>query len=90
VSQARAFYAVIAASIMVGLAMDFVGVSPIRTLYLAAILNGIAAPPLLVLILLLACSKAVLGRYRSRLLTQLLVGATAVAIAVLPLLVVLP
>ena len=70
--------------------MDFVGVSQIRTRYLAAILNGIAAPPLLVLILLLACFKAVLGWHRSRLLTQLLVGATAVAIAVLSLLVVLP
>jgi len=36
VSQARAFYAVIAASILVGVVMDFVGVSPIRALYLAA------------------------------------------------------
>jgi NRAMP (natural resistance-associated macrophage protein)-like metal ion transporter len=90
VVQARAFYALIAVSILVGVAMDFVGVGPIRALYLAAILNGVAAPPLLVLILLLARSKAVLGQHRSGLLSQLLVGGAAVVIAVLSLLVVLP
>jgi Mn2+/Fe2+ NRAMP family transporter len=67
-----------APSILVGLAMDFVGISPIRTLCLAAILNGIAAPPLLVLVLLLARSKAMLGQHRSGLLSQLLVGVLAV------------
>jgi hypothetical protein len=59
--QARAFYLVITISILVGVAMDFIGVSPIRALYLAAILNGVAAPPLLVLIALLARSGAGLG-----------------------------
>jgi NRAMP (natural resistance-associated macrophage protein)-like metal ion transporter len=90
VSQARAFYAVIAASILVGVATNFVGVGPIRALYLAAILNGVAAPPLLVLILLLARSKSALGQHRSGLLSQLLVGGAAVVMAVLSLLVVLP
>jgi NRAMP (natural resistance-associated macrophage protein)-like metal ion transporter len=90
VRQARAFYLVIAISILVGVAMDFLGVSPIRALYLAAILNGVAAPPLLVLIALLARSKDVLGRHRSRPLSQLLVGAAAVIMAVLSVLAVLP
>ena len=89
VAQARAFYTVIAVSILVGVAMNFVGISPIRALFLAAILNGVAAPPLLVLILLLVRSKAVLGRHRSGVLSQLLVGAAAVAMTVLSLLVVL-
>jgi Mn2+/Fe2+ NRAMP family transporter len=90
VRQARAFYLVIAISMLVGVAMDFIGVSPIRALYLAAILNGVAAPPLLVLIALLARSKDVLGQHRSRLLSQLLVGAAAVIMAVLSVLAVLP
>jgi Mn2+/Fe2+ NRAMP family transporter len=89
VLQARAFYAVIAVSILLGVAMDFIGISPIRALFLAAILNGVAAPPLLVLIALLARSKDVLGQHRSGLPSQLLVGAAAVAMAVLSLLVVL-
>jgi Mn2+/Fe2+ NRAMP family transporter len=88
--QARAFYAVLAASILVGVAMDFIGVSPIRALYLAAILNGVAAPPLLVLIVLLGRSRDLLGRDRSGLLSQCLVGATAVIMAALSVLAVLP
>jgi Mn2+/Fe2+ NRAMP family transporter len=88
VSQARAFYAVIASSILVGVAMGFAGVGPIRALYLAAILNGVAAPPLLLLILLLARSDTVLGEHRSGLLSQLLVGAAATVMAALSLLVV--
>jgi NRAMP (natural resistance-associated macrophage protein)-like metal ion transporter len=90
VSQARAFYAVIAVSILLGVGMGFVGVGPIRALYLAAILNGVAAPPLLVLIVLLARSRAVLGDHRSGVLSQLLVGGAAVIMAVLSVLVVLP
>jgi NRAMP (natural resistance-associated macrophage protein)-like metal ion transporter len=90
VSQARAFYAVIAASILVGVVMDFVGVSPIRALYLAAILNGVAAPPLLLLILLLARSQAVLGEHRSGILSQLLLGGAAAVMAALAVLAVLP
>jgi Mn2+/Fe2+ NRAMP family transporter len=89
VVQARAFYAVITVSILIGVGMNLVGVSPIRALYLAAILNGVAAPPLLVLILLLARSKDVLGRHRSGVVSQLLVGAAAGAMTVLSLLVVL-
>jgi Mn2+/Fe2+ NRAMP family transporter len=41
----------------VGLALGFVGLNPIRTLYLSAIMNGLAAPPLLLLMLILANSK---------------------------------
>ena len=88
--QARAFYAVLAASILVGVAMDFIGVSPIRALYLAAILNGVAAPPLLALIVLLGRSRDLLGRDRSGLLSQCLVGAAAVIMAALSVVVVLP
>jgi NRAMP (natural resistance-associated macrophage protein)-like metal ion transporter len=86
VLQARAFYAVIAVSILLGVAMDFLGVGPIRALYLAAIFNGVAAPPLLVLILLLARSRDLLGRHRSGVVSQLLVGAAAIIMATLSLL----
>ena len=81
VGQARAFYAVIAASMPLGVAMDLIGVGAIRALYLSAILNDMAAPPLLVLIVLLARSVAVLGRHRSGLLSQLLVGVAALVMA---------
>jgi Mn2+/Fe2+ NRAMP family transporter len=70
--------------------MDFAGVGPIRALYLAAMLNGAVAPPLLLLlILLLARSRAVLGEHRSGPLSQLVVGAAALVMAVLAVLAVL-
>jgi hypothetical protein len=50
----------------------------------------VAAPPLLVLILLLVRSKVVLGEHRSGLLSQLLVGGAALVMTVLSVLAVLP
>jgi hypothetical protein len=47
VGRARVFYGVIAAAMLLGLGMDFVGLDPVRALYFAAILNGLAAPPLI-------------------------------------------
>jgi Mn2+/Fe2+ NRAMP family transporter len=89
VRQARGFYAVIAGSVLVGLGMGLIGISPIRALYFAAILNGVAAPPLLLLILLLARSEGVLGRHRCGLVSQLLLGVTATVMAALPVLAIL-
>jgi len=85
-NQAKAFYAVITASMLAGLAMNLVGVDSIRTLYLAAILNGLAAPPLILVIWLLARRNDVLGARRSNLLSQVLVAIAALTIAVLPVL----
>jgi len=48
------FYAVLVASMLGGVVIGLVGIDPIRGLYYAAILNGLAAPPLIVLMLVLA------------------------------------
>jgi Mn2+/Fe2+ NRAMP family transporter len=63
--DAPGFYSVIVASMAIGLAMVAIGVNPIRALYLAAIFNGVTAPPLILLIVILARSKGVLGQFRS-------------------------
>jgi Mn2+/Fe2+ NRAMP family transporter len=52
--QAPGFYGVIAGAIAVGLLLNFVGIDPIRALFLSAILNGLAAPPLIFLMLRLS------------------------------------
>lgn len=78
IRDARPFYLVIAVAMLVGLTLDFVGLDPIRGLYYAAILNGLVAPPLIVMLLLLARSPAVLGNRRSRGLSQ-----TVLVVAVL-------
>lgn len=54
--QAPGFYGVIAAAMLLGLALNFVGIDPIRALFLSALLNGLAAPPLILLMLILSRS----------------------------------
>lgn len=61
--MAPGFYAVIAASTLVGMSLDWFGIDPIRALYYAAALNGLAAPPLMVLIIMIANRKDVMGRF---------------------------
>lgn len=61
--RAPQFYAVIALATMLGVALSFVGVSEIRALVLAAIVNGVIAPPLLLVIMLLSRDPDVLGPY---------------------------
>jgi NRAMP (natural resistance-associated macrophage protein)-like metal ion transporter len=74
--EAPGFYAVIVGSMALGLALLAFGVDPIRALYFAAICNGLTAPPLILLILILCRSQPVLGEFRSRWPS---VAATAVA-----------
>ncbi len=63
--DAPGFYAIIVASMVIGLALVGIGVNPIRALYLSAVFNGITAPPLILLIIILARSEHVLGEFRS-------------------------
>ena len=85
-SQARAFYMVILGSMLVGLAMNFVGLNPVRALYWAAILNGLAAPPLIVMILVLSRRPHVLGHHVSGRVSTTLVSLAAVLSTALPVL----
>jgi Mn2+/Fe2+ NRAMP family transporter len=62
--RARGFYGVLALATAVGLLINFSPIPPFRMLYYAAALNGFLAPPLLVLILLLARRADVLGAWR--------------------------
>lgn len=71
--QAPGFYGVIGGAIVIGLAINFLGIDPIRALYVSAILNGLAAPPLILLMLILANSKA--SRHRSGWLSNTLMVA---------------
>ena len=59
--KAWRFYAVIVASTLVGLLINYLGISPIRALFWTAVINGLLAPPLLVLIMLVSNNKAVMG-----------------------------
>ena len=82
--QARGFYSVIVGAMVVGLAMDFGGIDPIHGLYLAAILNGLAAPPLILLMLLLGNDRGTMGRWRSGWLSNAIVGLALLAMVAAP------
>jgi len=60
-AKAKKFYAVIVISTFVGLLINYVGISPIRALFWTAVINGLLAPPLLVLIMLVSNNKKIMG-----------------------------
>ena len=62
--HAKPFYGVIAVATLVGVAMNFLGVNAIDALFYAALLNGVVAPPLLVLVMLAARNRRVMGEKR--------------------------
>jgi Mn2+/Fe2+ NRAMP family transporter len=55
------FYAVIAAAILVGLGFDFAGINAVKMLFWSAILNGLLAPPLVIMVVLLTSDRKVMG-----------------------------
>lgn len=64
---APAFYAVIAGAMVVGLALDFAGLNAVKMLFWSAVVNGMLAPPLVVLVVLLTSDKRVMrGRVNTR------------------------
>jgi NRAMP (natural resistance-associated macrophage protein)-like metal ion transporter len=84
-SQARAFYMVIVVSMLLGMGMNLVGLDPVRALYWSAILNGVAAPPLIVMIWILSRRQSILGDRRSGRLSSTFVGLAALISTTLPI-----
>jgi len=76
-ANARGFYAVIALATLVGLFLNFLGINPITALVYTAIINGVVAVPLLVLILLVANNRAIMGDYTNGRLSNVIGVLTA-------------
>jgi Mn2+/Fe2+ NRAMP family transporter len=62
-TQARGFYIIIILSLIIGMSVNILDINPITMLYYSAILNGLLAPPLMILILLIGNNKKILGRH---------------------------
>lgn len=80
--EARAFYATIALATFAGFLLNYAGVDPIKALYWAAVVNGVLAAPLMVVMMLIATNRKAMGRFAVR--GRLLAGgwaATAVMVA---------
>ena len=61
--QAKAFYAIVAISLVLGLLLNYIGLSPIKALIYSAILYGLTAPVLIVIILHISNNKKIMGNY---------------------------
>ena len=77
--RAKYFYGVIAISTLVGVMINFIGVNPITALFWTAVINGVVAPPLLLLIMLVSNNKYVMGNRVNNKFTNV-IGWTATAI----------
>lgn len=63
--KARMFYGVIMLSTLAGILVNLLGVPPITLLYYSAALNGVLAPPLMIVILVIANNKKIMGARRN-------------------------
>jgi NRAMP (natural resistance-associated macrophage protein)-like metal ion transporter len=61
--QAPKFYFAIAAATIIGLLLNFVGLDPIRALYWSAILNGVAAAPMMVMLMIISSNRDVVREF---------------------------
>jgi NRAMP (natural resistance-associated macrophage protein)-like metal ion transporter len=61
--QAKAFYLIIAISLILGLLMNFIGISPIKALIYSAVLYGLTAPVLIAIILHISNNRKIMGKY---------------------------
>jgi len=61
--DAKAFYGTIAVSTLIGIGINFVGLDPIKALFWSAVVNGVVAVPLMVIIMLMAMRQDVMGRF---------------------------
>jgi Mn2+/Fe2+ NRAMP family transporter len=81
-TQARGFYGVLTLATLIGLAINLVGIDPIAALVFAAIINGLVAVPLLVVILRVANNKGIMGSYVNGRLANTLGGTTVVVMGI--------
>jgi Mn2+ and Fe2+ transporters of the NRAMP family len=62
-TDARGFYGVIAVSVLAGLGIQYLPITPMKALFWSAVINGVVAVPLMVVIILLVSNKSVMGAF---------------------------
>jgi len=74
--RAHGFYGVITIATLLGLMINFVGIDPIRALIVTAVINGVVAVPLILLIARIAASPEIMGEFSSGWLSNMFVWVT--------------
>jgi NRAMP (natural resistance-associated macrophage protein)-like metal ion transporter len=79
---ARKFYSVLAVSVALGMALDFAGINAVKLLFWSAVVNGLLAPPLIVLLVLLTSDRDVMGEHVNPRILKWLGWLTAIVMTV--------
>lgn len=79
--RAVGFYVIIILATLVGLAINFLGIDPIKALVFTAVFNGIAAVPLLFMIAKVGNSQNIMGEYKNGMLSNIFVRLAFVIMA---------
>ena len=78
-TDARGFYGVIAVSVLLGLVIQYSPISPMKALFWSAVINGVVAVPLMVVIILLVSKTSVMGAFTAN-RTLVVLGWVATAV----------
>jgi NRAMP (natural resistance-associated macrophage protein)-like metal ion transporter len=81
-NKAKAFYIIIAISLILGLSMNYIGISPIKALIYSAILYGLTAPVLIGIILHISNNKKIMGKFTNGKTSNILGFTTLVLMTV--------
>lgn len=80
-NRAAGFYVVIIIATLVGLAINFLGIDPIQALIFTAVFNGVAAVPLLLMIIRVGNNANIMGIYKNGLLSNIFLRVTFIVMA---------
>jgi NRAMP (natural resistance-associated macrophage protein)-like metal ion transporter len=80
--EAKGFYVTIIISLLIGLSLDFIGVSPIKALVYTAILYGLISPVMIAIILHIGNNKKIMGEFTNGKLSNILGGTTLILMTV--------
>jgi NRAMP (natural resistance-associated macrophage protein)-like metal ion transporter len=61
--KAKEFYGIIAVSTIIGIALGFTSIDPIKALYWSAVINGVISIPIMAVMMLMASNAAIMGRF---------------------------
>jgi len=79
--KARGFYIIIIAATIIGLTLNFIGIDPVKALVYAAVLNGVAAVPLLFLVIKISGDEKIMGKFTGGWLSKAILWITFGAMA---------
>ena len=80
--QAKAFYGTIAAATLIGGALNFTPIDPVKALFWSAVINGVVAVPVMVMTMRMATSGKIMGKFRVRGLLRVLGWLATVTMAI--------